>query len=89
MAGDGAVVDALGDELAAADRVVAFARESEGSADADHAAVVVALNFGDAPATVALDRPVGDIDLVTGESVRTDDGLHVDDVTVVPVTADR
>jgi hypothetical protein len=73
----------------AADRVVAFARESEGSADADHAAVVVALNFGDAPATVALDRPVGDIDLVTGESVRTDDGLHVDDVTVVPVTADR
>jgi glycosidase len=58
------------------DRAVAFAREG------DSGTVVCVLNFGDAPATVTLDRAVDPTDLVSGESAATADGLEVDDVAV-------
>jgi len=61
-------------------RVVAFGRAAENGLDA----AVVVLNFGAAPATVAVDAAAGDDDVVTGEGVRADEGLRVDDVVVVP-----
>ena len=58
------------------DCAVAFARES------DTGSCVCVLNFGDAPATVRVDRPVDTTDLVTGKSRSTGEGLAVDDVAV-------
>ena len=58
------------------DRAVAFAREG------DSGTVVCALNFGDEPATVTLDRAVDPRDLVSEESLATADGLEVDDIAV-------
>jgi hypothetical protein len=73
------------------DRVVAFRREVEAPADAadggeggDADAVVVVLNFGAEPATVAVDAASSVTDLLTGESVGADDGLRVDSVAVLP-----
>ncbi|MFB6140752.1 MAG: alpha-amylase MalA [Halosimplex sp.] len=80
------------------DRVVAFRREAAGGPgsgsdpDADGEdrpgeAVVVALNFGDEPATVDLGATAGAVDLVTGESVGVGDGIRVDSAAVVPADA--
>jgi len=67
--------------------VVAFERDAtDGTTAADAtASAVVVLNFADDPATVRVGPSTGGTDLVTGESVATDDGLRVDDVVVVPV----
>ncbi|QPV62517.1 DUF3459 domain-containing protein [Halosimplex litoreum] len=62
------------------DRVVAFRREGGESDDA----VVVVLNFGAEPATVAVDAASSATDLLTGESVATVEGLRVDSVAVLP-----
>jgi len=73
--------------------VVAFARESTAATDPDSSGkgadssgdrVVTVLNFGDRPATVSVGPATGETDLVTGESVATDDGLRVESVVVVP-----
>jgi len=64
------------------DRVVAYARASEADA------AVVALNFGDEPATVALPTETGETDLVSGERRgQAGDGnttVTVDSVSVFP-----
>jgi glycosidase len=62
------------------DRVVAFRRGGEGRPE-----FVVVLNFGEAPATVGLDREVDPTDVVSGDSVRDGGDLVVDDVAVLPV----
>jgi hypothetical protein len=77
------------------DRVVAFRREravTESDADADAAtaetdAVVVVLNFGAEPATVAVDAAAGATDLLTGASVEAGDGIRVDSVVVLPAVS--
>ncbi|ELZ24867.1 alpha amylase catalytic region [Halosimplex carlsbadense 2-9-1] len=69
------------------DRVVAFRRAVEApmeTAEEERSAVVVVLNFGADPATVAVDAAAGETDLLTGESVGEDDGLRVDSVAVLP-----
>ena len=58
------------------DRTVAFAREGESGT------VVCVLHFGEGSATVSVDGPVDATDLVSGESLATDEGLEVDDVAV-------
>ena len=62
------------------DRVVAYGRVAPGG---DEAAVVV-LNFAGEAATVALDAAVEGRDLVTGEDRRTESGVAVADVAVLP-----
>ncbi|QLH84088.1 alpha-amylase MalA [Halosimplex pelagicum] len=81
------------------DRVVAFRRRADaptgaaadggrGEHDAEAGitgdAVVVVLNFGAEPATVAVDAAAGATDLLTGDSVGRADGLRVDSVAVLP-----
>jgi glycosidase len=56
------------------DRVVAFGRGGR---------VVVVLNFGEDPATVALDPDVDRVDLLTGDEVGTPDGVRVRDAVVL------
>ncbi|WP_436910294.1 alpha-amylase MalA [Halosimplex marinum] len=76
------------------DRVVAFRRavgasaddpDSEGDAVASDDTVVVVLNFGAEPATVAVDAATGKTDLLTGEPLHgsASDGLRVESVAVV------
>lgn len=66
-------------ETGEADRVVAYER-----ADGAERLVVV-LNFGAEPAAVAVEWPVGETDLLSGERVASEDGLRVEDVVVVPI----
>lgn len=56
------------------DRVVAFGRAER---------VVVVLNFGTEPATVALDHSVDCVDLFTGDEVSTPEGVRVRDAVVL------
>ena len=65
-------------ETGAADAVVAYERT-----DGDETLVVV-LHFGDGTATVSLETPVGDTDLLSGDSVTSDGTVDVADVIVVP-----
>jgi len=75
------------------DRVVAFRRTVEAPADAAgddreaEDAVVVVLNFGAEPATVAVDAAAGETDLLTDEPVDDSAGLRVDSVAVVPAAS--
>jgi len=69
-------------ETGEADRVVAYER-----ADGSERLIVV-LNFGAEPATVAVEAPVGETDLLSGERVAAEERLRVDDVVVVPVRDD-
>jgi len=60
--------------------VVAYARKNAAASDR----VVVVLNFGGEPATVALPDGVGTTDLLTGEDVGTDGGVAVGSAVVLP-----
>ncbi|WP_277555545.1 alpha-amylase MalA [Halobaculum limi] len=62
------------------DAVVAYRREAE-----DGEAVVTVLNFADGTASVTVDTAVGDVDLVTDETVVDGGTVSVSDVVVVPV----
>ncbi|MFU1779897.1 alpha-amylase family glycosyl hydrolase [Haloarcula japonica] len=65
-------------ETGDADRVVAYERT-----DGDETLVVV-LHFSDGTATVSLDTPVGDTDLLSDDQVSGDGTVEVGDVVVVP-----
>jgi glycosidase len=68
----------------APDRVVAYRRQAAQSAD-DHAdELVVVLNFGADPATVAVEPSVATTDVVSGTDIATEGGLRVEDVAVLP-----
>jgi glycosidase len=67
-------------ETDAPESVVAFGRES------DAGDYVVMLNFGPETQTVGIDKTVDATNLVTGESIAAEDGLTVEDVSVVEVT---
>ncbi|WP_123539378.1 alpha-amylase MalA [Halosimplex salinum] len=73
------------------DRVVAFRREAaDATAEAaDGDTVVIVLNFGDEPATVAVDVETGDTDLLTGDRIDADGGLRVESVAVVSAGSTR
>jgi glycosidase len=65
-------------ETGETEAVVAYERS-----DGDETLVVV-LHFGDGTATVSLETPVGDTDLLGGDSVTSDGTIQVDDVVVLP-----
>ncbi|MEF8829251.1 MAG: alpha-amylase family glycosyl hydrolase, partial [Haloarcula sp.] len=69
-------------ESGKSDAVVAYERT-----DGDETLVVV-LHFGDGTATVSLDTPVGDTDLLGGDPVTGNGTVQVDDVVVLPAVTD-
>ncbi len=58
-------------------RIVAYERSDETET------LLVVLNFGQSPATVALSQSTESTDLITGSTVRTDDGIHLSDVVIL------